>query len=526
MTHFDMKNIKPNKNFPIILLISVALVIGLFIFRDYGFTWDEPLDYAYGDALGYAYNPINWFSGHFDLNKSYGPSADDHKNRGPAYLFLAREPVYLIEKFHVNTDDAWHLINFLTFLIGVYFLYKICERFMRPWAAFVASALFLFQPLLWGHAFINDKDPPFLVFLTGAVYLGFRMVDQLAESKAQPARKTFLQILLPAFFVGIATSIRVLGPLAGIFVVIYFLTRHPTRRTSLWMVLYAVLSIAIMLATWPYLWESPIRFIQVFQFMSDNPTGLQVLFAGQAYRAYDLPHRYLPFFLIFTLTEPVWPLFALGLVAAYRKLKNNFQKLTQALLILAWFVIPFAYTILRNPPEFDGMRHFLFILPPIFIFAGFAFDWLFEKIRRIWVNVALIILLLAPGIYSMIQLHPYEYAYYNSFIGGTGGVFRHYETDYWLTCYKQAVEEFDQLETKPVTLVIHRVPLAAAPYAASNVTILNERTQWNQIKPGDFVLVNTRTNEDIPDFRGAPVLLTVGRAGATFCIIKKVTSIP
>ena len=297
-------------------------------------------------------------------------------------MFLAREPVYLIEKFHVNTDDAWHLINFLTFLIGVYFLYKICERFMRPWAAFVASALFLFQPLLWGHAFINDKDPPFLVFLTGAVYLGFRMVDQLAESKAQPARKTFLQILLPAFFVGIATSIRVLGPLAGIFVVIYFLTRHPTRRTSLWMVLYAVLSIAIMLATWPYLWESPIRFIQVFQFMSDNPTGLQVLFAGQAYRAYDLPHRYLPFFLIFTLTEPVWPLLHLPDAVAYRKLKNNFQKLTQALLILAWFVIPFAYTILRNPPEFDGMRHFLFILPPIFIFAGFAFDWLFEKIEE------------------------------------------------------------------------------------------------------------------------------------------------
>jgi len=55
--------------------------------------------------------------------------------------------------------------------------------------------------------------------------------------------------------------------------------------------------------------------------------------------------------------------------------------------------------------------------------------------------------------------------------------FRHYETDYWLTCYKQAVKEFNQLETKPVTLVVHRVPRAAEPYAASNVTILNERTQ-------------------------------------------------
>ncbi|HEY9151777.1 MAG TPA: glycosyltransferase family 39 protein [Anaerolineales bacterium] len=517
-----MKNNKQNKNFPIILLLAICVVVGLFIFRDYGFTWDEPLFYKYADALGYAYTPANWFSGHFDLNNSYGPSASDHKNRGPAYLLLAREPVYLIEKFHVNTDDAWHLVNFLSFLLGVYFIYKICERFVRPWAAFAASALFTFQPLLWGHAFINPKDPPFLVFLAGSVYLGFRMVDQMMDAKDQPASRTFLQILLPAFFVGIATSIRVLGPLAGIFVVIYALSRRPTRRIILWLAFYALLSIAVMIATWPYLWESPLRFIQVFQFMSDNPTGLQVLFASQVYRAYDLPIRYIPFYLIFTLTEPVWPLFAIGFIAAFFKLKNDFQKLIQAALIFAWFFIPFAYAVWRNPPDFDGMRHFLFFLPPIFVFAGFAFDWLFGKINKTWINAVLVIILLAPGIYSIIQLHPYEYAYYNSLIGGTGGVFRHYETDYWLTCYKQAVEEFNPLETGPVNLYVHREPEVAAPYAASNVKILDERYTFNQIKPGDFVLVNTRTNEDQHDFHGAPIVLSVGRAGATFCVIKKV----
>ncbi len=189
-------------------------------------------------------------------------------------------------------------------------------------------------------------------------------------------------------------------------------------------------------------------------------------------------------------------------------------------------MIPLGYTILRNPPNFDGMRHFLFILPPVFIFAGFSFDWLFEKIQKTWINGALVIALLAPGIYGIIQLHPYEYAYYNSLIGGTGGAFRHYETDYWLTCYKQAIEEFNQLEPQPVTLVVHREPGVVLPYIASNVKILVERTQSRQIKPGDFVLVNTRTNEDIRDFHNAPTILSVGRAGATFCVIKKITSIP
>ncbi len=507
---------------PIFILFIVAFTAGLFIFRDYGFTWDEPLFYKYADALGYAYNPINWFSGHFDLNNSYGPSASDHKNRGPAYLLLAREPVYFIENFHVHTDDAWHLVNFLTFLLGVYFLYKTCERFMRPWAAFAASALFAFQPLLWGHAFINPKDSPFLVFLTGAVYLGFRMVDQLVETESRSTFKTFLLILLPAFFIGIATSIRVLGPMAGLFVVIYFLTRHPTRRTILWMLLYTLLSIVVMIATWPYLWESPLRFIQVFQFMSDNPTTLQVLFAGQSYRAYDLPLRYLPFYLVFTLTEPVWPLFFLGLAAAYLKLKNDFRKLAQALLILAWFVIPLAYDLWRRPPNFDGMRHFLFMLPPLFIFAGFAFDFLFEKINKTWVRAALILIMLAPGVYGIIQLHPYEYAYYNSFVGGTRGVFRSYETDYWLTCYKQAVEEFDQIAPRPATLYVHREAEVAAPYAANGINIIDERTSFNQIHSGDYILVNSRTNEDRSTFRDAPVILTVGRVGVPFCVIKKI----
>lgn len=507
---------------PIVLFLIFMALIGFFVFRDFGLTWDEPLYYAYGDALAYAYTPANWFSGHFDLNQSYGPSATDHKNRGPAYLLFAREPVYLLEKFNVDAPDAWHLVNYLTFLLGAYFLYRLCERFVGPRGALGASALFTLQPLLWGHAFINPKDMPFLVFVTGSVWLGFRMVDQLANSKDETAWRSTSHLLLPAFILGIATSIRVLGPLAGLLVVAYFLACHPTRRNLFYMALYALLSILVMIATWPYLWEDPLRFLQVFQFMSDNPTGLQVLFMDQVYRAYDLPHRYLPFFLFFTLTEFVWPLFGFGLVTAWLKLEKDIQKAVQAALILAWFLIPLAYAVLRTPPMYDGMRHFLFILPPVFVFIGFALEFLFKRINRGWINAALMLIFVSPGILGIIQLHPYEYAYYNSLIGGTGGAFRHDETDYWLTCYKEAVEQFNQLTSQPVTLYVHREAEVAAPYAAPNVSVLDQRGANNQIHSGDYILVNTRTNEDRQTFHDAPVILSVGRAGATFCEIKKI----
>ena len=98
---------------------------------------------------------------------------------------------------------------------------------------------------------------------------------------------------------------------------------------------------------------------------------MPVLFADQVYRAYDLPRRYLPFYLLFTLTEFVWPLFFLGIAAGLRKFRADWRRLAQAGLILAWFVIPVGYVLLRRPPMYDGMRHFLFILPPPFVIPVF-----------------------------------------------------------------------------------------------------------------------------------------------------------
>ncbi len=48
--------------------------------------------------------------------------------------------------------------------------------------------------------------------------------------------------------------------------------------------------------------------------------------------------------------------------------------------ILFWFVILVAYVLFRRPAMYDGFRHFLFILPPVFIFIGVAFQFLHENI--------------------------------------------------------------------------------------------------------------------------------------------------
>jgi 4-amino-4-deoxy-L-arabinose transferase-like glycosyltransferase len=508
---------------PILILLIINIVIGLFTFRNYGLSWDEPLFYDYAKALGYAYSPQEWLSGNFNLENAYGPSGTDHANRGPAYIILAQPFVSALESFGTDNASAWHLVNFLAFQLGVYLLYRLAKRWMSTSAALASAALFAWQPLLWGHAFINPKDPPFLVFFLGAVCFGFEMIDALKEPK--DFRKPLWTALLAAFFLGIAVSIRVLGPLAGMLVGIYALSQLknitiPALIKNL--AVYAVLATLIALITWPYLWTNPAqKFIEAFGFMSDNPTQLKVLFNGQLYQADELPRRYLPILLSLTLTEPVLPLFLIGVFASFwKKIKTgNWSLITDYSLLILWFLIPFIYVIATKPPMYDGYRHFLFMLPPIFIFAGFAFEKIFELIKSRWAVGALTALLLAPGIYGLIQLHPYEYAYYNSFAGGTSGAFHTYETDYWLTCYKEAVEQFDKPNAQ---LFIKREPYIAAYYANENVAIRDYRTEFGKIKSGDYVLVNTRANEDVKTFKDAPIVLQIRRGNAVFCEIKQI----
>lgn len=506
-------------------------------FRAYGLSWDEPLFYEYGDALRYAYTPANWLND-FDLNRAFGASASDHANRGPAYLLLATPLVSLLKWLGLDLTSAWHLTNFLTFNLGVYLLYRLASRWVDSWSALTVAAFFSAQPLLWGHAFINPKDIPFLVFFLGSVVFGFELVDEINTNSESPNLPIYQlpipKLLLASFFLGIATSIRVLGPLAAIITILYFglrtLVRPANKHTSrlksalrattpIW--LYAISSIAIMFAFWPYLWLEPLgKFIEVFIFMSDNPTQLNVLFAGENFRAGEIPRRYLPVLLAYTLTEPFWLLTIFGGLVAFWKSENK-QRLVLALLAL-WFLIPVAYVLLRRPAMYDGYRHFLFILPPLFIFTGFAFQFLFQWLKKSWQKSALVIALLAFGVLPIIQLHPYQYTYYNSFTGGVSGAFRNYETEYWLTCYREAVLQFNEEAPAGAELFVRREPYIAAYYASDNITVRDFRTEQNGMQSGDFYLASSRSNEDLRFLRDEPNFIEISRMGATFCVIKQV----
>jgi hypothetical protein len=503
---------------PLLLLLSLNLAAGLLTFRSYGLSWDEPLFYNYADSIWKAYTP-QAFSPDFDFDSVYGRSAEDHKYYGPAYLLLAR-PVEqaLSSLFRIDQASAWHLVNFITFQLGLIGFYRLARRWHNPWPAAAATAFLAWQPVFWGHAFINPKDAPFMAAFLWALTLGLELVDRLTAPEKDP--RLPLALASASLLLGLTSAIRVIGPLAGLLTSLYFLSRLP-RRGWVGFGLYGLTAAAVMFIFWPFLWAAPIpRLLEVLKHMSNNPTELAVLFDGQIFRANAMPRRYLPQMLAIALTEPTWILFGVGLIVVTRNFIQKQLDPRPLLVVFGLFLGMLAYLVYFIPAMYDGFRHFLFILPPAFLGMGFAFQWLWEQNRpRLFALVAL--LLLFPGVAGIVKMHPYEYAYYNAFTGGTGGAFRVYETEYWLTCYREAIQWVKANEPATTLHVQREMDLAAYYSQGLSLKDLGKENE-SDLQPGDLVLFHTRANLDIRStFRNLPVVTTIGRDGAAFCLIKR-----
>jgi len=156
----------------------------------------------------------------------------------------------------------------------------------------------------------------------------------------------------------------------------------------------------------------------------------------------------------------------------------------------------------------------------LFVLAGITLDVVFHRLQGVWLKAVLILALLSPGIIPAIRLHPYQYTYYNQFVGGTGKAAKLYETDYWMTCYREAVENLGLVAEDSVNLFVRREFYIAAYYSKENVNVLSFSRK--KVQPGDYVLNPSRANPSLqlfPDL--VPYILRVERDGAIFCEVRQ-----
>lgn len=163
---------------PLVLLLAFALLLGVVIGNDYGMSFDEGRNVGVGEAALSAYSGS---AAYFDLG-----SLDEH---GPAYFmfFVMTSKVIHAIAPSWTLADGRHITNYLMFLVAVASFYFIGLRLFSKRVSWMATLVFASQPLLFGQAFINQKDIPFLGLFMATVAVGLRAADSWAQERATSA---------------------------------------------------------------------------------------------------------------------------------------------------------------------------------------------------------------------------------------------------------------------------------------------------------------------------------------------------
>jgi len=310
-------------------------------------------------------------------------------------------------------------------------------------------------------------------FLIIPLFLLSRKIFQSAKTRIK--FKLPVLVMISALSLGLATGLRIAGPFAGLLVSLYLIMKSKSIKNLIVLLPYWGLGYLATYALWPALWVNPIgHIVETLEVMYQFPLH-DVTYLGNVYSSNNLPWHFFPVLLLLELTEPqvVLTLFGLLLMGLTFVEKSRSQKVFLVIVIL-WFFIPFVGNVVMRLSNYGNFRHYLFAIPPLFIFAGFAYEWLLKIFRGKGVKVLITAVILVPGIASIANLHPYEYVYFNQFIGGADNAQGVFELDYWCTSYKEAMEFVNSEATLNARVVAWGPVQAARTFARPDLIVLSE----------------------------------------------------
>jgi hypothetical protein len=286
----------------------------------------------------------------------------------------------------------------------------------------------------------------------------------------------------------------------------------------------------LMLAMWPWAWSWPILApLIAMKLSSQFPFGGDTLFRGELFKATTIPYSYLPTWFAITTPELYAVAFALGLYAFFERrhlsVPINGRGLT---LIVVAVALPIGAALITKPALYDGLRHFLFVFPLLAALAGIAIS-AFIAAKRVPSTLragglTIVLVTAAMTIVDAIELHPYEYAYFNRTFGGLVAAQGRFETDYWGASYKEGFEWVANDSRTSST------PLRVASCTpSSNERLEYYRREWPGVSDR-LAVVQPDAHPDVflestrrylcPHVEG-PVIYTVSRLGVPLLYVRK-----
>jgi hypothetical protein len=427
-------------------VLALVAIVAVFTFRDYGLGWDDYTHSQYGDLLlklygsGFADDRALSFVNLFKYGGGFDMLAALAAKVLPFGLFETRR-----------------LIGAVIGIIGLFVTWRLGRRVGGPIAGCAALILLATCPLYYGHMFINPKDAP---FATAMVILLFGIVRALDEYP----RPSIRAVVIVGIGLGVAFGSRVLAGIAApcALVGLLFIIAMDVRANGLkpaaqhlgqfiWIMLPALgLGYIIMGLLWPWSVVSPLNPLHAAEYFDtffEKPW--EELYAGQQIPVPNMPPSYLPRLFALKLPEIVTALGVLGFAGIVQLATRSAVPVNRraSLIMLSLAVIlPIAVAMVMRPALYNGVRHFIFVVPPFAVIGGLAVALLVKRAKRYGkVALGVVTVVFAGGVtlpvIEMVRLHPYQYTSFNLASGGVPMAHDNYMLDYWGLAFKQAAEE-------------------------------------------------------------------------------------
>ncbi|MET4039477.1 glycosyltransferase family 39 protein [Bradyrhizobium sp. RT6a] len=428
-----------------LVLAAVAVIAGL-TFRDYGLGWDDYTHAEYADLL------LRMFGSGFKDTAALSFANLYMYGGGFDMVAALLHKVIPLELFETR-----RLVGAVVGVVGLAVTWRLGRRIGGPLAGLASLLLLALCPIFYGHMFMNPKDAPFAVAM---IILMLGLV-RLAEEYPQPSPRTILIVGLGA---GLSLGTRILGGLALVYAVIGFMPlfleelRSEGLRESIRRFAYVVyvllpglvLGYLVMGLIWPWsIMEpgNPFEALTYFSHFFEKPW--KEMFDGAIVSVPDMPWSYLPTLFALQLPEVMLVLMFGAVIGTFALLPRSevpARRKTILLMLTLAATLPLVIAMVKRPALYNGIRHFVFVIPPMAVLGGVAFGWAMEHLRanhRTWQPVVLATFCfgLALSLAEMIRLHPYQYTHFNHIAGTVRGADDRFMLDYWGLALKQASDE-------------------------------------------------------------------------------------
>jgi len=507
---FINKNINLKNLFNQKILVSIFfltyLIIGLYIFKDYGISFDEDIQRIM------AQNRIEYIQ--IFISNFFSLLDNEVKNISiilPEHGVTFELPALIIEKIFGFSDTRSeylfrHLLIFLTSFIGSFYFFKLVKKRFNSWKiGLIGVFLLITTPRIFAESFYNSKDIIFMYLFTINTYFAIKFLDNPISSNS----------FYFALFSGLCIGVRVIGIILPIITFYYlwirFLRNDYKKNIRIKILIFFTSFIFFIILFFPSLWENPLKnFIYSLASFRSYDHEFLNFYLGQYVHPKTIHWYYFPLWIFITTPFIVIIIFIYGLVLSLYRIFNRLIRISKNkdlhdlwrgpiefydLFFITFIIAPIFLIIVFKSASYSGWRHLYFIYPFIIIIGLVGLRFFYIKMLRIN-NMRIIIFFkvifsffLIYNIFWLYTNHPFQNNFFNFLAGDKPH--RNYEVDYWGLSNKFVLEKIINEDNRKLI----NVSMISDTSLSHNINILTEEQKQKvnyvvDIDKSDYIINN------------------------------------